>query len=244
MLILWAVLSLPIVGWADQVDAPARPALSPGTEIRIEDPSTGGLGYWLLYLPPNYSADQHWPVLFNFHGLNQSPTLWPFDELTERRGFVIVGMEYLTRGLAGIDRAAEAENLRRVLAIVSQWVSLDKQRLFIGGFSKGGWHASQLVERTSELWAGAVILGAGRSASPDASGMKNKLVFIGIGELDGEHQAAAAAADFYRRIGARVTFASFAGVAHSVDVDDVALKVWLADSAALQLPAETLSLLR
>ena len=235
LVVTWLVLLVPAPGWGEELSALTKPPLIPGTEIRIEDSRTGGLGYWTLYLPPDYSADQRWPILFNFHGLNQAPTLWPFAELTEHRGFIIVGMEYLRRGLEGINRAAEAENLKRVLATVSQWVSLDEQRLFVGGFSKGGWHTSQIAERTADIWAGVLILGAGRSASPDASGLKDKPVFIGIGEFDGENGSAAAAADFYRGIGAQVTFVRFAGIAHSVDVENRELKKWLADKAGLQL---------
>lgn len=226
----------PVVARAEPVaEEPSRPvAMTPGAEIRIDDPQTGGLGYWTLYLPSDFNAERRWPVIFCFHGLGQKPGAWPFREITDGRGFIIVGMEYLQRGLDGIRRVEEAANLQRVVALVRRWLPVDERALLVGGFSKGGWHTSNMAERTALLWAGAVILGAGRSSTPDASGLRGKPVFIGIGERDMEHAAAAAAAEFYRRLEARVTFVTFGGVGHTVDTGNPELRRWLQNRAALR----------
>ena len=230
-------LASTLASGAPMAHEPARPAsMPPGTELRVADAKTGGLGYWTLYLPADFSEDRKWPVIFCFHGLDQKPGTWPFRQLTGGRGYIMVGMEYLQRGLHGIRRAEEAVNLQRVVALVKQWLPVDERALFVGGFSKGGWHTSNMAERTSSLWRGAVILGAGRSSTPDALGLRGKPVFIGIGEHDMERAAAAAAADFYGKLGARVTFATFKGKGHTVDIDDPALRRWLQEGAA-QRPA-------
>lgn len=237
----WVIVALAIAlcpqnALVQESGDPPRPVMTPGEEIRIDDPQTGGLGYWTLYLPTDYTADRTWPIIFNFHGLDQTPNSWPFAQLTGQKGFIIVGLEYLQRGLDSIDRAEEAENLKRVVKIVSSWFPADEQLRLVGGFSKGGWHSSNMAERTSELWASVVILGAGRSATPSADGLGGKSVFIGAGENDLEHASAEAAAGFYEGLGAKVTFVTFEGVGHTVDVDDPTLRQWLQDNASAQRP--------
>jgi predicted peptidase len=216
----------------EQAETSPKSELSPGTTIRVDDPLTGGLGYWTLTLPADYTPDRRWPVIFNLHALDAEPGPWPFSALAGSQGYVIVGVEYVQRGLEGINRVVEADNLRRVYTMVADKVSIDQSARILGGFSKGGWAASNAAERTSELWDGVVIMGSGRSSTPSADGLKGKPLFIGIGETDGERESAAGAAVFYEQLGAEVTFEVFEGVGHTVGTDNPTLNQWLQDRKA------------
>jgi hypothetical protein len=216
----------------EQAETPPKAELSPGATIRVDDPLTGGLGYWTLTLPADYTPDRPWPVIFNLHALEAEPGPWPFSALAGSQGYVIVGVEYVQRGLKGINRVVEADNLRRVHAMVADRVSIDESARILGGFSKGGWAASNAAERTSELWDGLVIMGSGRSSTPSADGLQGKPLFIGIGETDGERESAAGAAAFYEQLGAEVTFEVFEGVGHTVGTDNPILNQWLQDRRA------------
>jgi len=79
-----------------------------------------------------------------------------------------------------------------------------------------------------EQLAGLVIMGAGGSPGEKAAPLlKNKPVFVGIGEMDDANKNAKSARDAYTAKGADVTFEEFKGLGHSVDVNDQPLKDWL-----------------
>ena len=104
---------------ADPVGVPPEQAtFAAGKEVRIIDPKTGGLGWYCVYVPKDYTPDREWPTLFCYHGKNGNPTSWPFKELTDGQGYVIVGMEYINREGTN-DPKEDIENLNRIRTYVS-----------------------------------------------------------------------------------------------------------------------------
>ncbi|MDB5320407.1 MAG: hypothetical protein JWN40_2038 [Phycisphaerales bacterium] len=206
---------------------PDQATFTPGKEIKILDPKTGGLGWYVIYVPKDYTPDRDWPTIFCYHGKNNDPKTWPFKEVTEGQGYVIVGMEYINREGTN-DAKEDIENLNRIRAYVSSKVRVNSKLVFMGGFSQGGWSTSKFSNLYMDQLAGLLIMGAGGSPNEKAIPLlKGKPVFVGIGELDDANKNAKLARDAYTAKGADVTFEEFKGLAHTADVKDQVLKDWL-----------------
>ena len=213
-----------------------KPELKPGGEVRVDAPECGG--HFVIYVPTDYSPDRKWPVIYCYHGLNGTPTSSPFRRATEGKGFIIVGMGYLERGvakktLAEMERYAQLEvfSFECVAAYVESRLSVDKELYFCGGFSKGGWWTSMMAESVPEAWAGCAILGAGRQKRnlrmKDPDCLRKMPIYIGCGTQDKNFWAAEEAAAFYRKHGAKVTFEPYKGRGHTMGDDLSLLRNWL-----------------
>jgi predicted peptidase len=197
----------------------------PGKIVDIDDPQTGKWKYWV---PKDYTPDRSWPIIYCYHGMGQTAVVWPFRNLTDRVGFILVGMEYVKPGRYASQRTEdELANLKRIHNLLAKKLQINDRRQFIGGFSMGGWWTSLIAEKEPTLFAGVVILGSGRAGSRNPPRMTGLPIFIGIGENDPGSQAAEVAANSYRSQGAAVTLEIFKGRDHSVDMDNAVLKTWL-----------------
>ena len=199
---------------------------------------------FLIYVPSDYTPHRKWPVIFSYHGQGGNPGVGTFRSLTEGRGFVVVGLPYIQKDIsippkrpvrrAEWDRryVVETRAMREIfLPYVENHLSVDRTQLFVGGISRGGWATSMIAENSPSLWAGVVILAAGRSRrnrrAPFARGLRSKPIFIGVGEKDVNNRHSRKAASFYRALGARVTLEVFKGLGHAVDNKNPALRKWL-----------------
>lgn len=224
-----AAASAPPPGEANDVLSGVK--LEPGKSAKVIDPLTGGNGYWLVYLPQDYTPSRLWPIIYCYHGSNQEPTVWPFKDLTDGKGFIVIGMEYIDRE-RGATGDKDLPNLRRIHDLLARHVALHEQVQFIGGFSQGGWSTGKLSELSLDTWAGIIITGAGRGSSLSDPNVKGKPIFIGIGENDPANPAAKSAAKFYKEHGADLTLEEFPGKPHTVDTSDAVLRAWLPAQAA------------
>ena len=221
-------------GLFDGVDNAGRPAA--GKEVKVHDPDVGGAGYYTVYLPSDYSPGRAFPIIFSYHGQFEEPQGTIFRQITGGKGFIVIGMEYQPGSLPQTKLPAnavdpmthEVDALRRIAAGLRADLKVDPKQMFIGGFSQGGAQAQAVATRTQELWAGVIVLGAGRAndvvAPKSLSGIPH---LIAIGDGDADYAAARLAADYYRKLGAEVTLETFAGKAHVVDTSDPALRQWL-----------------
>lgn len=214
---------------ADAKDAvaPEQATFAAGKEVKILDPKTGGLGWYVVYLPTDYTPDREWPTIFCYHGKNGDPTTWPFKPLTDGKNFIVIGMEYIDR--EGKNNPSEdVENLTRIRTFLESKVRINPRLVFMGGFSQGGWSTSKFGNLYIDHLAGLIIMGSGGSPSEKAAAaLKGKPVFVGIGELDDANKFAKSARDAYTAKGADVTFEEFKGLGHTADVKDQPLKDWL-----------------
>src|SRR2546423_2293635 len=108
LMLCGAVLAAPPV---DGV-APEQATFAPGRETKILDPKTGGLGWYVVYVPKDYTPDREWPTIFCYHGKNGNPTAWPFKEVMDGQAYIVVGMEYLNR--ESPEATPKVENLQRI----------------------------------------------------------------------------------------------------------------------------------
>jgi poly(3-hydroxybutyrate) depolymerase len=214
--------------------AEAGPAFAPGAETRVDDASVGPSGHYVVYLPADYTPDRTWPVIFNYHGHGGKPTTEPLKGFLDGKEFIIVGMDYWWDSMdkaAKIDRDVPIVN--RLAADVGAKLKVDPQQAIIAGASAGGWAVSGIAEATPALWAGWVVLGAGRYGDirgarplptfttspflgkgirkPVGPSLAGKGVYLGDGRGDINYDWAKKAADYYRGQGAEVVFETYEG---------------------------------
>jgi poly(3-hydroxybutyrate) depolymerase/TolA-binding protein len=217
--------------------AAEEPKFDPGKETRVEDASLGEEGYYIVYVPPEYTPDRTWPVIFCYHGINGKPTVWPFKDVVGGKGFIVVGMGYAggPGGEAYAQASKDIANVRRLASVLTKQLKLDPRQFFIGGFSMGGFMCSTIGEGSSDLWCAMMICGAGRGGrGGNADSFRNKPVFVGAGEKDPNLATATKAADTYRGVGAIVTMETWAGMGHSVDTGSKILADFLWSNGPLK----------
>ena len=206
--------------WAELPDFPA------GTETKIEDASIGGNGYYLVYVPSDYTPDRKWPLVVCYHGLNGNVTTWPFKNVLGGKRCIVVGMEYNERGSGSSGGSKDVANVKRILPPLVTKLNVDTEQLFIGGFSKGGFTTNRIAGQTLSLWAGILILGAGGSGPGGPGSCKGKAVYVGVGETDRFRESAETAVASYKRLGAKVTFEIYKGRGHAVDAKSEVMRDW------------------
>ena len=209
-----------------------EPRFAPGEEVRVDtDSERIGGDHFIVYVPTDYTEEKSWPVIFCYHGKSGQPTTWPFRQATRGEGFIIIGMGYFPRPKGKIRKGqysnyvkSERRSVLEVKRYVREHLRIDEKRLFVTGFSMGGWHSSLLLESGPKVWAGGVIFAAGRSRNVNAvttaankSALRGKPIYIGAGENDVNLKPAKKAAAYYRQLGAEVTFEEFKGRGHGFD---------------------------
>ncbi|NNM28799.1 MAG: hypothetical protein HKO57_04715 [Akkermansiaceae bacterium] len=183
--------------------------------------------------PANHLPGKSYPAVFYYHGTNGKPTTELIRAHTGPDDWFVVGMAYAQTGkftFTPETLEAEALILRSVIRHLGAGHGLDPKRVYVAGFSKGGWISGLLMQRERTL-AGAVILGAGHIHRVDQSPAKFKrppAVFIGIGRRDGNYPFSLRAVSFYRGLGAATTMETWHGLGHRFPPDgSPALRQWL-----------------
>ena len=211
-------------------------SFSPGQETKVVDSQSGELGYYLVYVPEDYTPARTWPVVLFYHGLGGKPHTALFRPLLHGKKFIVVGMEYYMRGLGGYEYMAtrDVQILKHVLDSLEEKLRIDQDGLFVAGFSKGAFYTSGLLNELPELWAGAVILGGGnRTAAKNTEALKAKPIFIGCGDQDGFLDYAEKACEYYESLNCEVTLEKWPGVGHWVS-ERSSMGRWLLEHAPIE----------
>ena len=161
----------------------------------------------LVSLPQNHDPAKSWPAVFYYHGTNGRPHTGLIRRHTGEKDWIVVGMSYVKLGAFQATpegMAAESKVLKEVRATLQKRVNLDPTRVYLSGFSKGGWASGLLLQHERSI-AGAAIMGAGHihqvedAPKPFTKGLP---VFIGVGRYDGNYPFGLNALLFYRKLGA------------------------------------------
>jgi len=214
-----------------------------GQELRINDQAAGTDGCFLVYVPADYDPGEQWPVVFYYHGLGGRPNTSIIRRIANNKYCIVVGMSYYAPGMQGY-RFLETEDVRilhHVLSTIKQHLSVNEKKLYVAGFSKGGFYACDMLRLLPRELAGAIILGAG-SKSLDATwpDLAAKEVFIGCGRQDGVIGSAMATRECLADRGATVTFEQWPDVGHSVG-DIAGLRKWLFEQTVDRPYAESVA---
>lgn len=187
---------------------------------RAEDMQVEGLAVPVeVSLPENHDPAKKWPAVFYYHGTGGHPSTKLIRQHTGPKDWMVVGMTYtfpaaFTQTPENIGK--ELVILRRVRDRLAKEQGLDPKRLYVSGFSQGGWMSGLFFQAERSL-AGAVILGAGhmKEAAPKTPPFAaDTPLFIGVGRLDGNYPFALKARLFYGKLGASVNMETWGDLKH------------------------------
>lgn len=187
-----------------------------------------------LSLPENHDPAKKWPAVFYYHGTDGRPSTKMIRQHAGPRDWIVVGMTYTRPGqfkYTPENLKRELTVLRRVRDGLAEKHGLDPARLYVSGFSMGGWMSGLFLQADRSL-AGAAILGAGHltAVSPKpAPYPAGTPVFLGIGRDDGNYPFALKARLFYGKLGASVSMETWPDLGHTFPAaGSIALKEWFA----------------
>ena len=190
-------------------------SLAKGEPLKVE-----GLPVPLeLSLPSNHDPAKSWPAVFFYHGTGGHPTTKMIREHTGAKDWIVVGMTYTRPGpftYTPENLKRELEVLHRVRDQLAQTKGLDPKRVYVSGFSMGGWMSGMFFQADRSL-AGAAILGAGHmhEVTPKAGPLRaGTPLFIGVGRMDGTYPFALKARLFFGKQGAEVRMETWEGLGH------------------------------
>ncbi|MBN1555495.1 MAG: tetratricopeptide repeat protein [Phycisphaerae bacterium] len=254
---VWSFLASPCFAELDEIDLLLReansadesplPALAPGKETRVPLKDLGEHGYYMVYLPKDYTPNRRWPVIFCYHSMNDKPTTEPFRTVLEGEHFVLVGVGYQQSGREGYDymKTKDVEILKRVLRGVHRQVRMNLELLFVGGYSKGAFYAAGMLNHMPEAqWAGGVMLGGGMS-KPEAPKRRKSLyklpVFLACGDRDPHRKYVETAADHFKDMNSAVTLEIWPKTGHVELFPGSKLREWLIANGPLRDASDRLA---
>jgi len=222
--------SLAIIGLLLIASASAAAEFGPGTETPIDfapdgfktDRASLALP---VFVPTDYQPRKASPLILFYHGAGGKPDTGLMQAITGRKGYAVVGMEYLLADdkiVMAVDEQVRFNH--HVIKRVSEKVHINPQQVFIGGFSQGGFATALFGFRASEVdtYRGYLEMGGGL-AMPGMRlqpFMKDEPVLVLHGDKDpvvpyarGQEVAAA-----LRAAGADVTFITQVDVGHTIDL--------------------------
>lgn len=173
----------------------------------------------LWQLPKNYAPDREWPVLIFYHGTNGRPTLELLKEYTKEQDFILIGMTYVRSGRFQYSEENLQEEIaacHRVVDLVAKDGRMDRKRIYVGGFSKGGWVSAMLIDH-DHRFAGGFVMGGGvydRQLYKAKKFSRRTPVYIGVGQKDGNTIMSLNAKVHFRNLGAEVTLEVWPDLGH------------------------------
>ena len=184
---------------------------------------------------PDTPSSEKWPAIVYYHGTNGSPRIQLMREVTQGKEFLIVGMTYLNKGRfiqSDVNITAELSQLNKLKRVLTGEYNVDPSKIYVAGFSKGGWFSATLLERDHSL-AGGLILGAGifHNKRPNITPKPfktKKPIYIGVGRFDGNYPQSLAALLHFRKLGAQVTLEAWPDTQHAYPKDPpTSMRQWL-----------------
>ncbi|MFC1805434.1 prolyl oligopeptidase family serine peptidase [Planctomycetota bacterium] len=175
-----------------------------------------------VFAPTDYTPRKAFALVLFFHGRGGKPDTRMMQGITDRKGYVIVGMEYLQEDAAFYaDMETQLGFNHHVIRAVSKKVHINPRQIFIGGFSQGGFGTAMFGFRPSEVgtYRGYMMMAGGLGAARNVSCMRREAVLVLHGDKDAvvPYDSGVGAADALRKAGANVTFITMKGVGHTLD---------------------------
>ena len=205
----------------------AAAEFTPGRETTIDfgTPafrSTRGPLKLPVFVPTDYTPRKAFPLVLFFHGRGGKPDTNMMQWITDRKGYVVVGMEYLQEDHTFYaDVETQLGFNHHVIRAVSKRVHINPRQIFIGGFSQGGFGTAMFGFRPSEVgtYRGYMMMAGGLGAVRSLGCMRREAVLVLHGDKDAvvSYDSGVRAADALRKAGASVTFITMKGVGHTLD---------------------------
>jgi poly(3-hydroxybutyrate) depolymerase len=145
----------------------------------------------LFSVPEGYNRDRPWPLLVALHGYGSGAE--PFHQLWQQTasgaGYILVtpqGADPTTEGIGWAWGPAAEETIRHSIDAIGRTVRIDRSRIFLTGFSQGGWLTYAMALEYPHVFRGIAPIGAGRDL-PDSSRLhllRGIAVYIGHGSME------------------------------------------------------------
>ncbi|HPD16967.1 MAG TPA: prolyl oligopeptidase family serine peptidase [Planctomycetota bacterium] len=217
----------PVVLVASLASPAAAAEFAPGRETTLDFgtpafKSTRGPLELPVFVPTDYTPTKLFPLVLFFHGRGGKPDTGLMQSITDRKGYLIVGMEYLQEDQAFFnDIETQLAFNHHVIKTLSARVRVNPRQIFIGGFSQGGFATALFGFRSSEVstYRGYLMMAGGLGAARDLNCMRREPVLVIHGDKDDvvPYDSGVQAADALRKAGASVTFITMKGVGHTFD---------------------------
>lgn len=212
--LLLGVLTVPWCAHAQETD----PVFKQGKSVSVP---WKGLHHkeFDVFVPKDWDPKRSWPTIVYYPGTFGSPNTSVMEDFTHQKDWVIISIAGITNDVFDYNEALVKKELamcQSIIRAMTPKLNIDPQRLFISGYSKGGWIATMFVDR-DHSFRGAVVMGAGVNLNqkftpkPFASPTP---IYIGVGQEDGNYVFSLRAKPYWRKLGAQVTFDEYAGMGH------------------------------
>jgi len=178
------------------------PPPEPKVNVTNETFESGGVAYgYVQALPKTYDAAKSYPLVFVFHGDGGDGAgmraYHPLDDVTGADAIVVYpsGKNATWDVYTPFDQNPGQQFVQALADALKAKYSVDANRVFAVGWSRGGFLASQLACRRAGLFTGVVIHAGGAPNEPGQPPPKNDVpdcagapaaVFVTHGENDGE----------------------------------------------------------
>ena len=186
-----------------------------------------------ISLPENFDPSKKHPTFFYYHGSGGRPTTELMRRQTGPDDWIIVGMTYTDGGRATLSQEPLTEEIKAFQRVRQQLLrqhASDPDRLYVGGFSLGGWHSDLMLQSVPSL-RGGIILGAGHARRPPGALSKyadQKSVHIGVGRGDPNYLFALRAFLHHRKLGGELSMEVWPNLAHAYPRDGSdSMRQWL-----------------
>jgi phospholipase/carboxylesterase len=145
----------------------------------------------MVSVPADYEPDRSWPLLIALHGYGSSAarfhTVW--HEAAATSGFVLLtpqGEERTEEGVGWSWGESAEEIVRLSMEAVLGSVRIDRSRIFLTGFSQGGWLTYEIAMKQPHLFRGIAPIGAGRAIPrrEQLGRLAGLRVYLGHGEFE------------------------------------------------------------
>jgi pimeloyl-ACP methyl ester carboxylesterase len=115
---------------------------------------------YALYLPPNYTTDRRWPVIYAFDPAARGiRPVERFKDAAEKYGYIIVG----SNNSRNFPDRPLAETINAMFDDTQTRFSIDQNRVYTAGMSGGARVAGMVAQSLGGRAAGVILCGAGFS---------------------------------------------------------------------------------
>ncbi len=185
-----------------------------------------------VWKPDGFDAARRYPAIIHYHGTGGEPNASFIHRVTGGKSFVLVGMTYSHQGRFNYGDREISDELGLLGALKKTLVgslSVDPSKIYVGGFSKGGWHTAMLLEYDRALAGGLVLGGGVFKERPVPVKFDSPVpIYIGCGRFDGNYPPSLGALVYFRKLGAGPYLEAWPETAHAFpEKTPEGLRQWL-----------------
>jgi len=188
--------------------------------LRLDGGNNTEVQYY-VYLPQDYSSSRRWPLLLYLHGSGERGNDLAKVLHNGPAGIIAEGHHWPLIVITPQCREGESWNSRQLLALldhVEQRFAVDTDRIYVGGYSMGGYGAWALACEAPERFA-AIIPVAGGGEVNDAERLTPLAIWAFHGSADDvvPPDQTQKMIEAIQAMGGNSQLTTYAGIGHAID---------------------------